>query len=247
MLGRRLCFVLLLAIACVAAVGQEVKPEARDAVVRLPESVEAKVGELVIVKAECSSHVEFWVDERLGGQGAYYIDYANKTIVLPTPGEGTYLLLAWTADQSGKPSRAARCIVKVVGGPRPPGPGPSPGPGPAPVPDAFLFALQNAMRVDAAADATAGEKLKLLISLYRNAAVTIVQEQQLKTVGDFLMAMQRAARLLLADSDLQSVRRAIADELNRRITHAASVPLTDEIRKAIARELARVAQTLEKL
>ena len=121
------------------AAATESKPRAARPAVQLPPTATGKVGQLVVIQADTEAEAVEWdVSEELAAEGEYYVDEANRRIVLPSPHEGKFWVRAWVASE-GRAVRSAKCVVSIEpasGGVGQPGPAPAVVPTPAAPPAA---------------------------------------------------------------------------------------------------------------
>src|SRR5205807_2227107 len=131
--------------------------------------------------------------------------YLDQQAIFSAPSPGRYRILAYTAA-GDVPSLPALTTVTVEGPvpPVPPGPGPGPDPGPDPnPPDPLVQALQAAYAAET--DAAKAQQVNLLAALYRNAAASTVNQQELKTLGDLYQVLRAAGAALLPAAALPKV------------------------------------------
>lgn len=128
--------------------------------ISLPEKIQGKPGEKIILHAETKGEQVRWY----GKDKFLWIDIDPHTIGLLTLTPGEYHILAWTSLK-GIPTDAVECIV-TVGTPVPPSPPVPPAPPvppepPAPIPEAGLRVLM----VYETAEATPSSQLLIMQSM----------------------------------------------------------------------------------
>lgn len=155
--------------------------------------------------------------------------------------------LVATAVKDGKQTDIASCTVTF----RRPEPLPPPVPPVPPTPpvptDPFFAVLQGAWSQET--DAARTIQLAQLASLFRLSGTSTVNDTSLKTSGDFLAVVQRAASAMLGPptGSLSKIRAAIATELNGVMPKAPSAPLDAATRQLISTHFIRIATDLESL
>jgi hypothetical protein len=201
-----------------------------DVEITVPEKAEAQPGRFLVLKAKTTGKVVKWVSLSKGADVLPYIE--NQAIfVSPTPGE--HRVLAYTAA-GDVPSEPAICTVTVQGQPPAPVP-PAPGPSDLTRDFATLYAAD--------ASASKAEHLSQLADLY-DLASGYANDPNVKTVGSLAARVSTAAKSLLPDGALLTIRQRIAAEIARDLG-TDEADLTADRRKKAGEAFARIATALK--
>jgi len=210
---------LLLTLLCPAALfGQGLK---------VPPAVQARPGQLVVLRAECPSDVEWRVPPEV------QIDKSEggRKLVLAVEPDATgkprvFVLTAFAAV--GQKAVFADCVLTVA-----------PAAPPPPV-DVFKNDLAALLAKDKSA--TADDRSNLA-ALYRQAA-PLAEDEQIATGGQLLAAVRKAteSKALKLGSKLTEVRRRVADEVGRVLPEDDA--LTGDARREIAAVYLRAAEAV---
>jgi hypothetical protein len=198
--------------------------------IQLPAEVRGRPGRLIVIQATAPGIIRWH-----SCSGPDHLDRWStpdgKTLIVCTPTPGVYHLLAWTAVD-GTPTEGMRCAV-IVETEEPPRP-----------PDPFLDSLKQAWTSE-----TATERVKQreqLVGVYR-AAADLARQDSLTTLGEFLAAVQKAARIALPAEALPKVRAAIAAELRTQLPTDPATRLDPALRERCRAQFTRIAAALEPL
>jgi hypothetical protein len=183
---------------------------AGDPALQLPKKVTGKPGAFIEIKAQTLNKVVKWyaLDE---GLNVFPVELLRdtKTLVVVAPQEGSYRIIAWTAE-GDVPSDAATCLVVVGDSPDPPPPAP-----PDPAADNLTKALRQAYLNDK--DPQKAQHLAALKRLYKDLAPPHIRDNSVQTLGDLFDALQQERKKVLADGDLLTLRTACGDYLNQEL------------------------------
>ncbi len=191
--------------------------------IRLPAELSGKPGRLVRLEADTPGVVVRWL---VVGDADLVPLPGTKSCVICGPAAGKLLVFAWTAA-GDVPSEAARCVV-TLGEPTPP----------APV-DSLAADLKAAFAADPSPQkATFARQLAAGYRAAASAAGSV------RTLAELYAVLKQQLAGLPADA-LVSVRKRLADELNRTLTADADGPLDPTTRAAAGKLFARLATILE--
>lgn len=146
---------------------------------RLPTTMQAIVGELLILDAHSDGPVTW--DLPIGVP--HHIDQGNHSLILPTFQPGTILISVWIVND-GKAIRAGRCTVVISPLPEPDKPDPEP------MPDDLQTRLKEALQADIAAGHGSKEDAARLAETFQLYATAM--PDGLETVGAFVTSLSAA-------------------------------------------------------
>ncbi len=168
--------------------------------------------------------------------GLRHRSQGDKAAVAWSIKEGTYKVGVYAALAKDNATDVAWTAV-VVGKPVPPSP-----PGPS---DPFFVTLKAAYDQETAADKAS--QAAQLAALYQQAAATTVNDQSIKTTGDFLARFHAAVVSLMGDKpngQLIKVRTAIGAELAKTLPVNPAQAMDGPTRQIITTEYNRMANDL---
>ncbi len=196
--------------------------------IALPAEVLARPGRFVLLKAETAGKQVRWA---MASDDADLIPFPEgKTALFVSPTAGKYLVFAWTAA-GDLPSEAARCVVVVGAGPKPPGP---------------VDPLAAEFRKLAADDLSPEKSAHLaqLAAVYREAK-KYADHPDVRTAAELATRIRTAAASLLPPEALVAVRKRIAEEIARKLPVDGERPLDEATRKTAGELFDRIATSLE--
>ena len=208
---------------------------------RIPSQVKGEPGDFIVIKAETTGKIVKWVvlDKELKMFPNELLKDSKVAIVIGSK-IGKYKILAYTA-LADEPSDPAVCTV-IVG--EDPGPNPPDPPDPPPLPtDPLVKVLKEAFDKETATNKSS--KIKELASLYKEASSTTVYNTDLKTTKDLRQVMSVAIDEMIGKDSLTTVRRAIANELNKIFPTDPSATLDKDKRDLISKQFERLGKALE--
>ena len=213
------CAVLLLAVVTPAAHSQ----------VKLPESISAKAGRIVVIKADTKvAKVVWWCLEARQG-AADLLPLSDASVAFASPQPGRFLVLAFV-DGATAPAEVWVLVEQ--------------GPGPPPPIDPLIATLRTAYQADVAAGKGLPEKLRELKTIFDLAPDFIVDD---RSIGDVQTRLRNAVKKFVPAGTMPNLAGAVASYLATELPKDAATPLTAELRTRCERVFRQLAAALGKL
>lgn len=203
---------------------------------RLPTTMQATVGELLILDAQSEGAVTW--DVPIGV--AHHIDQGNHSLILPTFQPGTITISLWVVD-AGKAMRAGRCTLVILPLPKPDEPDPEP------TPNDLRTQLQAALQADM--DAGQGTKLEVAQLAETFELYATAMPEGLETVGSFVTSLSAATPpQLRRHATLPKLHAAIGKHgLAPILGSDANAPFDTSLRTQTAASCSRIAKLLKEI
>ena len=203
------------------------------AVGSLPNTLQAHVGELLVLNAD--SDVPVTWDVPIGVP--HHIDEAKRSLILPAFTPGTIIVSVWTVND-GKAVRAGRCTIVIQSLPKPE---------PEPKPDNLKAQLLAALKLDIEAGCGSKDQVQQLAEVFQLYATAM--PEGLPSVGSFVTSLSAATPpQLRRHATLPTLHAAIGKYALAPILGSdASTPFDASIQKQTATTCQRIATLLKEV